>query len=326
MSIITSSAVLKAYLPTPYTNSLNSLPNFTTAEEQYLVPLIGPLLYEQIQQPNPDQKTARLLEKSRAVVAPFGYLMHLPFLQTQLSDNGLVALEATNQRKAYEWEYRNVEEALTALGYSSQEILLLYLQVNKNDYPDWSAAAYNTNNDFPLIRNGADLLKGVTIYQPHRSYMTLRSLLVEVGEFTLRSLLGEEYYTDLGERVTSGDITDPKEKRVVKLLQIAAARLALGKGAVSLNIRYSAALGYTVTDKPKLRPGEGQKGAEPQQLALYMKENENNARAAMDAAKDILDTNASDELFPIYKNSTAYTNPHQRGIKLNPDRRGMFPA
>jgi hypothetical protein len=324
MSLITTPEDLKPYLPVPYNNRLNSLPDFTLAEEKYLLPILGQALYNETLQPNPSGDMTTLIGKCRAVIAPFGYVDHIDFLQVQLSDNGLVALEPEQHRKAYKWENNAVKDTLTNLGFSRQESLIQYLTTNKNTYPLWSNSPYN-NSDFAFIRNGEELSTAITIYQPHRSFMTLKPLFAEIGELTIKSALSDQYYEDLSERLLAGtDEILPEEKPVLRLIRMAAARLVMIKAAGVMNVRYSAGAGFTIADTVKDSPNEGRKNADQEQLYDFKKELQLSANALLDKATSILDTGASATAFPLYYSSDKYINPHVSGMKLRSDRNGMF--
>jgi hypothetical protein len=321
MSIINSVEQLRNHLPVGAANSIKSLPNFSVAEERYLLPIIGASLYDALQTPNSD--AVQLLEKCRAVVAPFAYLLQLPFIQTTITDNGLIAMTAEGQRKAFQWEYRGIEEALTNQGYAAQEMLILYLQTNKAKFPTWSESPYNDSSDFAFIRNGAELGKAITITQPHRSFMMLRPLFAVVGELTIQELLGTAFYNALSAKIFAGTISSAAELQLLKLIRMTSARLVMEQASTELNIRFNSGNGFTVVDSLKDEPDAGRKNARDTELQKFASLMKKDAAALMEKISQLLDETASAELFPEYFNSGKYTNPHEVSPKVITDRKGM---
>jgi hypothetical protein len=323
-NIIATTEQLMQHLPSAYSNQLENLPNFGNSEEQHLIPIIGQTMYENLIADEPTELYAALLPYARAVIAPFGYLQNLPFLQTLISDNGLISLEAENQRKAFKWEYKEVQEALANMGFSAQERLISFLTLHKEEYwEEWQDADYNNGSNFAFIRNGKDLAESIAIVQPHRCFMHLRPIFLEIGEMDLRGVLGNEYYEDLSERVIADD-TNAEELGILRWLRMASGRLALAKAAQQSNIRFNVGNGFTIADILKEQSEEGRKGASQAQLNSFISEMKISAMALLDNVSKQLNNNANEELYPVYYASSKYANPHQAGMKLNNDRKGMF--
>lgn len=323
-NIISTPEDLRPYLPVAYSNQIENLPNFGNSEEQHLLPIIGQTMYENLQADEPSEWYAALLPYARAVIAPFGYLQNLPFMQTLLSDSGLVRLEAENQRGAFKWEYKEVQEALANMGFSAQERLINFLTLHKSDFgSDWDDAEYNDTSGFAFIRSGKELAKAITIVQPHRCFMHLKPLFEEVGEMELRSVLGDAYYETLSSRVLSGD-TAAEEETIVKWIRMASGRLALAKAAQQSNIRFNAGNGFTIADILKEQPEEGRKSPSSAQMNSFVTEMKLSATALLDKVSNQLNSNASETVYAEYFASSKYVNPHQSGMKLNNDRNGIF--
>jgi hypothetical protein len=321
--IISTPAQLKPYLPTAYTNELANMPDFGTAEEQHLLPIIGQTMYENLQSAEPADIYVDLLPYARAVIAPFAYLNNLAFMQVMLSDSGLKTAQGDNERGAFKWEYKEVKEALADMGFSAQERLISYLTLHKDDYPYWASADYNNGSNFGFIRNGKELSEAIPIVQPHRCFMHLKSLFQEVGELDFRSVLGDDYYDELNGKVLSNDIPE-EEATIVRHLRMAAGRLALAKAALQANVRFNAGNGFTIADILKEQPEEGRKGASQSQINSFVQEMRVSAASFLDKVSKQLNNNASAEIYPVYFASSTYSNPHNGGMKLNNDRKGFF--
>src|SRR5215217_4691014 len=104
MALIKTINELRPYLPVAYASKIDLLPGFETAEIEYLVPVLGNALYQALSTAYDNDSLTpaflALLPYCRAVIAPIAFLDNLPFIQTLITNNGLIALETDNSRKA----------------------------------------------------------------------------------------------------------------------------------------------------------------------------------------------------------------------------------
>lgn len=325
MALIKDKNEVKKQLPVAYAKGTGTLPNVELAEERYLVPVLGRELYDTLVSAYDDadplsETMKKLLIRCQAVIVPMAYFLDLPFIQTLLSDNGLIALESENSRKAYKWEFNTALEALQDRGYAAQEALILFLRTNREDYPLWDSSPYNSADAFAIIRDGGDLGSVIRLQQPHRCFLLLQPLFNVVAELYLIPALGEEYYTALSNRIRNGGIGS-EEKYVLAKLRMAAGRLAMTQAATEMNVRFGAA-GFTIVDIMRDTPEEGRKNAPDRQLMRFREEMEKSGQALLQQTVEYLNGKASAAVFPEYYNSSAYSDP-ATGTNLRPDN-GKF--
>lgn len=322
MALINTPEQLKPHLPTPYGTILSAMPNFSIAEEQNLVPIIGAAGYAAVSGNTLNAAHQTLLEKCRAVIAPFAYIGQLPFLQAQLSNNGLLVVEPDQTRKAFKWEFNAIVEELTKLGYAQQELLILFIEAHKADYAWWTDAPYNQLG-CNIIRNGKELSESVAIAQPHRSYMMLKPILKTVSELTIKEMLGDAFYNRINTGIAAGNLSID-EKELLSYLRTGLANLTMAKAAKVMNVQFNASSGFTITDSSKDSSNEGRKNADKNQLSVFTRELEVDAAAYLEKATKMLNEKASNSIFPLFFNSNKYTNPYASPSKLRTGRRGMF--
>lgn len=329
MALIKEVGEYRRFLPIGAAKDLSSLPDIETAEERFIVPILGFKLYSQLQEAY-DGKTLsdeqkNLLKCAQKVIAPFAYYLNLAFGQVQLTGGGMVAIEGDNIRRAFKWEYQKIEDALIDKGYSAQESLILYLQEQKTDFPFWADSPYNDPEQFSFIRNGFELFKALAIDQPHRSYMVLKPVFQTVSELYIDEALGTTYYTALAGRIMNDTVTGV-EKEVVSLLRQAVARLAMQQAASESCIRFDGRSGFTVVDA-RLRDAadEGKTAASEARMNRYTEEMKSSGQKLLRKALDLLNANASTEVAPEFFASTKYTDPNKpKSVPFKNDKRKIF--
>lgn len=323
MAFVTTIDQFRQCVPTLYATSIKNLPDTSSAEERMLLPILGQGLFDMLQAGEGLSETAlKLLELCRKVICPWALLEVVDLLQVSFSDNGLIALETDNARKAYKWESNAAKDALIDRAYRAQESLINLLQKESASFPEWEQSDYRKTS-FPLIRTGAELREQVYVDQPHRSYMILKPLIEEVADLELSTALGEAFLADLLGKTKAGTLS-ADEKDLVKLLRKASARFAMAKAAKVMNVRYMPGAGFVVTQSPKDTTLEGTKTATAADTASFLREAELSGTAYLNKAIELLNAKASSEIFPIWKNSDKYANPHQPNLNLNNDRNGFF--
>lgn len=313
MALLTSIEEVREWIPVAFANSISRVQESETAEENWLLPVLGNELYQELvtayegDSLSNDQR--QLLRKCQAVIVPMAYVDSLPFIQTLITDNGVVAMETAETRKAFKWEYNNVVEALQKRGYNALELLILFLKKNADNFPKWSESPYNDKNGFAIIRSGADLGSVTTLLQPHRSYMLLRGLFPLVAELYLVENLGLEYYAALTQRIIDGAV-EGAEIRALQLITMATVRLSLYMAASGEFSVLFDANGFTlINGNIKDNTAEGKVSASDQRLEKFKTEMSTTGMLFLNKAVDHMNATASVTVMPEFFNSPYYTAP-----------------
>jgi hypothetical protein len=329
MALIKTIEELKEFLRIPSTNITNKMPSIEVAEEQYLIPILGYELYNRLSEAYEADALSpglqQLLSRSRSIIAPLAYLLGLPFLQVNLSDQGATAMESQNTRKAFKWEYNEIKEALTNSGFSAMEKLIIYLKEHSIEFPEWQTAPYNSAELTFIIRDGNDLKKAVAIDQPHRCFLLLQPMLPSLVELQIIPVISEAFFMHFNERIISGNLSDV-ERKLNDLLRQAMARLLMKQAGIEMSIKFSGS-GFTIVDVLKDRPEEGRTDPGDKRLQRWCMEMERTGNAYLNAAKEHLIKNAEDPAFSIFKSSDAFpTEVTTPSGNDNCKRKGIFIA
>lgn len=323
-SLISKKEEVQNFFPISYANKVSALPKFENATEQYLIPVLGDALYATVLTAYNSGDPAQLPDlilKCQAVIVPFGYLNNLPFLQTVITDNGAVATETENSRKAYRWEYEKLQAALSTMGYDAQEQLIRFLKINWGTYPLWAQSPVNSAENFSIIRSGDDLARCFSIYQPQRSRMVLEGVFNTVADMYLIPAIGKEYYDAFNERIRNNTLS-AKERQLWGLLQKCSARLAIYLATSELSVRFSD-MGFTVLPG-RITEANAEANAEYKMLEKLGAEMKERGLDFFNRSINYLNANASATEMIEYFNSGYYSNSNNPDPLDNNNLTGFF--
>lgn len=243
MALIRTAAEAKAAIPRVLSKLSNTaeIPDTSVAESKYLVPLIGQALYDQINdkinadpvEDLTDEETA-LLVYMRRVSAYFSYLDDLGTDNAKITDNGIRSAETAGMPRAFGWSYKELKNDLQSKAWDSVEVLLKFLFENKGDYDAWTDSdEYKSISDL-IIKSGIDFDAHYKLFQPLRTFYSLKGLIDEVQEELIEPAIGEEL---LAYFIALEDPTDD-EKKILKLLKKSTAYMVIKKACEHYTVRF----------------------------------------------------------------------------------------
>jgi len=251
MALIRTVNEAKAALPRVLSNlgSSANLPDFAAAESKYLVPLIGFSQYETIDgkiNADPAEELTEaeetLLPYLRRVSAFFAYLDDMGTDNAKITDSGIRSTESSNMPRVFGWQYKELKNTLQAKAFDAVEVLLRFLFEHKQDYLPWySSDEYAAINNL-LIKTGTDFDTHYKLFQPNRTFYSIKTLLDEVQEDYMKPALGE----DLLNFFVQADGLNDDEKKILKLLKKSAAYLTIKKACEHYSVRFDMN-GFTIT-------------------------------------------------------------------------------
>jgi hypothetical protein len=196
-------------------------------------------LYDALVASPTDEIYATLLDYSRALIAPMAVFHNLPFVQAQITDNGLKTVSSDTQQAAHRWEYKEVCEALQNQAGFAAERLIEYLFKNKADL-SWANEAFENC----IFKSGKDFAQEYFIYQPHRTFIQLLPIINEVEDHTISTQIGEVFYKSF---IAADPGSDDLKKSLMVYLRRAVANISISKAIESLSVKITAN-GLTIED------------------------------------------------------------------------------
>lgn len=290
---------------------------------EWLGNTIGGILESIATDPVPEAPTdlqinnALLLLKSRAVVSQFGVLAAVPFFEVMFSESGITRTETEHAKTAYRGQVKRLEDGLLVNAFNALEDLLLFLDANEAQYPEWEAAPGYVEFNRYFFRSAREMNSFYQLKYGRVTFQKLCNAMQHIEDFFLETELGLEQIISLKALAREGSQNDPIIEKVVHNLKRAIVHLALSKAVLEgyIDITPNGAV-FVV---PSADNSEGNSTAQsdlvnPKSIQLE--------KIGMDYwGKTLKLMKANEEEFPEYQ---AYMEEIKEANKLKPQQGGLF--
>lgn len=280
------------------------LPFFDIAHERHIEDWLGTAIYEDLKtaldgSPTPAQTA--LLPYYRKPLAWLALYEYLGFAAAQIGDTGVHRIETDSRKTAYKYQEKRVIEACLANGYEALEKLLLFLEANKVTYTDWPNAPGYLRHHEVLLHSAATFRIAQSKKISRHVFDQVRAIIEDVENFAIVPAISQEQYDALlAARKTGTWTTEEKEKKVIYMLQRAAAHFTLDN-AIRLNfVQFE---GDSVVQREYLEDQSVPKMGKPtlSDTGLRLSLHDDNANRWLKKALDYLKDNIDDDAFEHYK-------------------------
>lgn len=292
----------KKYVRLPFINNTTELADFVAAQKRYILPILGKPLYTTVETEAVGNGTpSTLLDAVLRAVAPLAYAIDLPNMNIKISDVGVGQTSTDNFTPAPRWAFLQLREMLFDKGADGLEELLILLNEDKPEGVTWAIPdTFNT-----VIKTGKEFTTFYPIYQPYRTFESLRPVVKLVTDETIIPAIGEPFLTALLAKASpSAD-----EKAAMLLIKKCVAQLTIAKAAAMLPVRISAE-GWTVA---LLQNNEQNNQGQAQAPAIQMQAMTDAAKASgegyLQSLFRLLNTKAASNVFAEYFTSDLYKAP-----------------
>ncbi|HRH59052.1 MAG TPA: hypothetical protein PL045_00670 [Chitinophagaceae bacterium] len=320
MALITTiEQVRSAGVRVMFINDSSSIADMENAEERFIEPVLGSDLYKDLQDNISADEYADLLNRVRKALAPLAYWLELPSIATVISDSGVNSLESQNMQPVPRWKFEALREELADKGMYHLDKLLQYLWENKEDLEWTPPATYNG-----IIKTAKEFANIVTLFQPWRTFESLRIIMQQVEDNYIRSTIGDDFFEELRDVQLPEDEENWSDEEkaqaaAIKLIKKCVANLTIKNAVEVLQVKISPA-GFTVLlTEANDSPQQGEAAANNQQTGLLYDNVKKVGESALVKLKSYLDTTASDSIFSTYKNSDFYTAPEVKAAAVDPN-------
>jgi len=250
MAIIRTAAEAKTALPRVLSNLGNDklIPDMESAEYKWLVPVTGFDLYDDFNtkvntDPPADlnEDETALLKKMRTVVCIGAYLDDLGTDSAKITDSGLRSTESANMPRVVGWQYKELKNSLQSKLFDAIEALLKFLFEKKDSFNLWTDCDEYKSLNGLLIKTGQDFDAHYKLFQPLRTFYSLKNLIDEVQTDLIKPAIGEELLQWLMDIIAPDD----DQKNIIKLLKKSIAYMTIKKACQHYSVRFDSN-GFTV--------------------------------------------------------------------------------
>ena len=203
------------------------------AEENLVDDIIGEDLKEQLDQR--DQEDRRLLKACQRVVAVEAFLKSIPEMDLVLTDSGFGVISNADIAPASKERVASLTAGLQAKLDESKDRLVSFLMASDR-YSDWRGTQQFARLADGLILTFADF-KDVAVFNPRTAplypktwdeFLKLNPSLNVALMSDVAAYISPEFADELLQKIEDGETLLPNERKVVKMVKVAIAAIALG--------------------------------------------------------------------------------------------------
>lgn len=239
-------------------------------------------------------KYEKVLWYCQRIICNYSFLDYIPEGQLHISENGISIGSTKDYKQAFPWQIENLEKKYHSTAVRNLELLLEYLNENIDVFSDWtSSPAYVANKKY-FVNSATEFNDFSVTKLNHTSFLDLIPLISYVGDFYLRSILGDEFFEELQERILDSEDVDGSKS-----------------GSTSLSIMATNYDKLFYLCKGVVVNYVGVEASEMEEYNFNSEKCEQKASHFTQRLVEFLNNNASATLFTKYFESEKYTAPEE---------------
>lgn len=278
-------------------------PTILDAAELHIIPWLGQTMWnylvEHVEAEDLGSPHTDLLPFVQRALARLTLYEYSKEGSVQFNEMGLMRQESDSEgvvKGAYKYQETQYREHQRDKGFEALEKMLLHLETNSGDYPEWTGdAASNRNREYYI--NTAVAFR--TIYSLHISryiFEVMRPVMNEVEQFAIMPNLGEDFHNELKAAILAKNTT-PVQDSAIGLIQRAVAHFTVKESIRREIVQH---VGDAIILREKLEPQshirEGSPGND--KLSLKLRQNDEFGNRYISSLLRMLDANIDD--YPTY--------------------------
>lgn len=175
------------------------------AERDYLIPVIGQGLYDELQEfydaeitgtgSGVQEETAHLLALCQSAVIHLAYWIGFDVLNAHVSDGGFKRTESASVKGLYKYQEGNLKDYFRTNGFNGLDTVLQYLEDKLADFGEFKLSAAYTVFKSAIIPKTADFNEIVFINNSRLTFLRMKQHIALIEDIEIRLLLGDVAYT-----------------------------------------------------------------------------------------------------------------------------------
>jgi hypothetical protein len=224
----------KKYLPVNVNTSFKTLyPYFGYVEENYIKPLLGTALYEQLatmyESDALTPEYSQLLDYVRYSEINLAYYSGFSILSINLSDGG-ASTKAKEGDRLYRYQEDNAKEHFKSMGFNNIDTTLNYLYDNITIFDLFTQSEFYKQSQKTLIPDTKTLNDVYNIQNSRLVFLKMRQYIAIVEDIELRHFFGDAFIQEL----LNNDLTSDKYSSIASYIRKYIVYMALYHGIEEL--------------------------------------------------------------------------------------------
>lgn len=304
MGYITTTEELKEHLGAIQMNlhEKTILPFTEQAELQYILPAIGPELYNSLLPASGlNAKQIALKNHLKRAISYYALLESLPFLTVAVGDGGTSETSDQKTSPVRQWTYQKIEDAAAQKADTFLDLALQFLEMNAADFAVWKNSSSFLLSRELFISSTEQLSKIIPIAGSRRAFLLLRNYIERAELLYIRAWTGPELFDELKTKHLA-DSLSAHEKNLIKMINRALGNYALFEALPEMAVSITGQGIRILSDNDGIRQRMAAKAAD---ITVLRSSVEGAAKKFSTDFKQYLDENAQQK-FPTYFNSKTY--------------------
>lgn len=237
--LIKTIAEVRAQVPVSMTSDFDVIkPFLLNAENNYLVKIIGKAqvdaLKEDYDGDTDDEDFLQAIDLCQKIISNFGYYYALPILSVSVGSSGVQVFSNQDTKQAFQWQVTDLRDSLQGLGFSGIEDLLIFLESNPEDFPEYAASEEFLRNKQYLITTAGEFSRYFNIDESRYVFQAIAYLMKRVEDQVIAKNIGSSFYSSLKE----ADLSENKQYLVDNYLKPGLALLTASKAIMERIITF----------------------------------------------------------------------------------------
>jgi len=289
----------------------NWFPYIDEAQETFIKPVLGDVLYDQLQDlmaldpvPPDDgtttEKLAELLAILRKPLALYALWLGADEFGVSISSQGIQVIESPTHKTAPQYRVQNLKENWIRRANTSLDLVLKFLDKRKEDYP-----GYEPQDADLFIRGTLEFNSEVDIRESRRVFVSLKPIIRSVEKKYIRPTLSPGFFDELKAAWQSGDDLTTMQIVLLDLIRPALAHLTMARALLEISIDI---LDWGIFDTAgnTFANVSSKQASNKDRISIMAEANQRDGESELKALQQYLDETASEDAYPAYFHSTRY--------------------
>ena len=227
---------IREFVPVSSSSDFDSVaPHIANAERDYLIPVIGTAMYENLmvfyktevaEEPTETQhKTAELLRLVQSAIIHIAYWIGFDLLNSHISDGGFKRTESTSVKGLFKYQEENLKTYFRTNGINGLDTVLQYLETNSSDFSEFSESSAFTKIKLAFIPTTDIFNELIFINKSRLTFLRMKSHLRLIEDTEIATILGPTAFTIVKSEMVKAN-PDPKVTALLPYIRKPVAYLA----------------------------------------------------------------------------------------------------
>jgi len=304
MGYVTTTDELKEHLGAiqMHLDEKTILPFVEQAELQYIIPAVGPELYNNLlPKTGLNAKQTALRRHLQRAISYYALLEALPFMTVFIGDSGTGETAASSTSPVRQWTYQKLEDAAAQKADTFLDLALKFLEINAADFTVWKNSLSFLVSRELFISSTDQLNKIIPIGGSRRAFLLLRNYIERAELLYIRAWTGPALFDEL-KAAQLADSLSADQKTLLQKINRALGNYALFEALPEIAVTITGQGIRILSDHDGIRDRMAAKASD---ITVLRSSVEGAAKKFSTDFKQYLDENAK-EKFPTYFNSKTY--------------------